>query len=88
MIWATQHEKPGAAEKLIIWLYETLTAGFENYDPIRNFGSKSPILTWKVPHFEPLTPHKKIKKIQGEFTDFYTDESLGEKGVSINYRII
>lgn len=57
MIWATQHEKPGAAEKLIIWLYETLTAGFENYDPIRNFGSKSPILTrncqLKVPHFEP-----------------------------------
>ena len=43
MIWATQHEKPGAAEKLIIWLYETLT-------------------------------QKKIKKIQGEFTDFYTDE--------------
>ena len=43
MIWATQHEKPGAAEKLIIWLYETLT-------------------------------QKKIKTIQGEFTDFYTDE--------------
>ena len=56
MIWATQHEKPGAAEKLIIWLYETLT-------------------------------QKKIKKIQGEFTDFYTDERQSLNPSVLNFSI-
>ena len=57
MIWATQHEKPGAAEKLIIWLYETLT-------------------------------QKKIKTIQGEFTDFYTDERHCLNFSVVNFSIL